>query len=88
MAERFIIERHGGLAGLKARGTVDAAALDDKDKAALKDLFDRKKPLPRDPGADRYTFTVTHESETGSKTLEVPETLLPRSIAQAVKDQL
>ncbi|WFP74210.1 protealysin inhibitor emfourin [Mesorhizobium sp. WSM4906] len=88
MAERFIIERQGGFAGLKGRGTVDAAALDAKDRATLDELFAREEPLPRDPGADRYTFTITWEKETGSKTLQVPETLVPRSIAQAVKDQL
>ncbi|TIS58184.1 protealysin inhibitor emfourin [Mesorhizobium sp.] len=88
MAERFIIERQGGLAGLKGRGTVDAAALDEKDREALQELFERKKPLPRDAGADRYIFTITRQSEAGSKTLEVPETLLPRSVARAVKDQI
>lgn len=85
--ERFIIERRGGIAGLKGRGEITADELDHSDKEKLKDLFKGGRKLPRDDGADRYVYTVTRESESGSKTVEIPETLMPRALTRVVKDQ-
>jgi hypothetical protein len=86
--ERFIIERRGGIAGLKGRGEIAAEELDQSDRETLKGLFKGGKKLPRDEGADRYTYTVTRESDSGSKTVEVPETMMPRALTRIVKDQL
>jgi len=86
--DRYLIERRGGFAGLKASGTVDSDALAPQDREALEDLFKRKKPLPKDPGADRYTYMVTRQSESGNSTREVPESMMPRSIARIVKDRI
>ncbi len=86
--ERFIIERRGGIAGLKGRGEIAADELDESDRETLKDLFKGGRKLPRDEGADRYVYTVTRVSVSGSKTVEIPETLIPRALARCVKDQL
>lgn len=86
--ERFIIERRGGIAGLKGRGEIAADELDENDRETLKGLFKGGRKLPRDEGADRYTYTVTRVSVSGSKTVEIPETLIPRALARCVKDQL
>jgi len=85
--ERFIVERRGGIAGLKGRGEIAADDLDDGDRQTLKNLFKGGKKLPRDEGADRYIYIVTFQSASGSKTLEIPETLIPRALARCVKDQ-
>lgn len=85
--ERFIIERRGGIAGLKGHGSIAADELDQNDRETLKNLFKGGKKLPRDEGADRYVYTVTHESESGRKTVDIPETLIPRALTRVVKDQ-
>ena len=85
--ERFIIERRGGIAGLKGRGEIAADELDEGDREKLKELFKGGKRLPRDEGADRYIYTITRESESGRKTVEIPETLMPRALTRIVKDQ-
>jgi hypothetical protein len=86
--ERFIVERRGGIAGLKGRGEIAADELDESDRETLKNLFKGGKKLPRDEGADRYVYTVTRQSDSGSKTVEIPETLIPRALTRVVKDQL
>ena len=86
--DRFTIERRGGFAGLKASGSIDSSALDQADKVKLQEFFKRKRPLPSDAGADRYIFTVTHESDVGKQTIDVPESLLPSGLARIVKEQI
>jgi len=87
-ADRIRIERRGGLAGLKAAGEVDGAALCAADRAALDALFARRAPLPRAPGADRFVYTLTRHTAHGTRTLEVPEHLMPEALAAAVKETL
>jgi hypothetical protein len=86
--DRLRIERRGGLAGLRASGEVDCATLCEADRAALDALFGRRAPLPRSPGADRYIYTLTRQTARGAKKLEVPEHLLPESLAAAVREKL
>lgn len=87
-ADRLRIERRGGLAGLKATGEVDCTTLCAADRAALDALFERRTPLPRAPGADRFIYTLTRHTVQGTRTLEVPEHLLPEALATAVKEKL
>ena len=82
------IKRSGGFTGLPASGKVDAGGLAPDEKAALDALFARKVPLPPAPGADRFTYSVTRSTPQGTKTIDVPEHLLPASLKNAVKDQL
>jgi hypothetical protein len=84
MQDRYIIERRGGFAGLKARGAVDGDALDPSDRAALEELLSSDEPLTRDPGADRYTYVVTRENEDGRTTREIPESVMPPTVASVV----
>ncbi|WAC93376.1 protealysin inhibitor emfourin [Mycobacterium sp. Aquia_213] len=88
MQDRYIIERRGGFAGLKARGVVAADALDPSDRATLEELLSSDKPLTRDPGADRYTYVVTRESDDGCTTREVPESVLPPTVAGVVETSI
>ena len=84
----YDIERRGGLAGLKASGTVDADALDPKDREALDALLDGEATLAPDPGADRYTYVVTRTGSLGRTTREIPESMIPPGVARVVREQI
>ncbi|MGO8966141.1 protealysin inhibitor emfourin [Mycobacterium sp.] len=85
---QYIIERRGGFAGLKASCTVDGDALDRDDRETLEALIDSKEPFDRDPGADRYTYVVTRESPSGRTTREIPESVMPRTVASVVTAEI
>ena len=86
--DKLIIERRGGFAGLKAKGEIDASALDAPTQAALDALFAAKKKFPAAKGADRYVYVLTRGEGTDAKSVEVPESLVPASVAASVKDKL
>jgi hypothetical protein len=84
----YVIERRGGLAGLPATGRAQAGELDPDARAALDRLFNSSAPLPSDPGADRYTYVVTRRTPAGETSREIPESLLPQSVASLVRDTI
>ena len=86
--DKLVIERRGGFAGLKAKGEVDASALDEATRAALDALFAAKKKFPAAKGADRFIYTLTRGEGAGAKSVEVPENMLPAALAGSVKDRL
>ena len=88
MGNRYIIERRGGFAGLRASGAVDGDALNPDDRETLEQLLDAAEPLAADPGADRYTYVVTRETELGSTTREIPESVMPAAVAGVVTPQV
>ena len=88
MQDRYFIERRGGLAGLKASGTIDADALDPDDRNTLERILDSEEPLTGDPGADRYTYIVTREGVLGRTTREIPEGVLPAAVTSAVTAEI
>ena len=81
---RYFIERRGGFAGLRASGSIDGDAMDPGDRQLLEDLLDSKEPFAKDPGADRYTYVVTRENALGSTTREIPESVMPPTVASVV----
>ncbi len=88
MQNRYIIERRGGFAGLKASGSIDGDALDPGDRQRLEQLLDSEEAFAKDPGADRYTYLVTRENASGSTTREIPESVLPTAVASVVKAEI
>ena len=88
MGNRYIIERRGGFAGLKASGAIDGDALNPADRHTLEQLLDTEEPHAADPGADRYTYVVTRETVLGSTTREIPESALPDALARVVTPQI
>lgn len=88
MQERYFIERRGGFAGLKASGTVDGDALNPDDRKTLEQLLDSEEPFAGDSGADRYTYLVTRENALGSRTREIPESVLPTAVASVVTPEI
>lgn len=87
MQDRYIIERRGGFAGLRAHGTIEGDALDPGDRATLEELLN-SPALARDPGADRYTYLVTREHAGGSTTREIPESVMPQTVANFVTPEI
>jgi hypothetical protein len=81
---QYIIERRGGLAGLKASCTLDGDALDPDDRETLEQLLDSEEPLGTDSGTDRYTYLVTRQSSSGTTSREIPESAMPRTVASVV----
>ena len=88
MRDRYIIERRGGFAGLKASCSIDGDTLDPDDRETLETLLNSKEPLAGDPGADRYTYLVTRESPSGRTTREIPESVMPRAVASVVTTEI
>jgi hypothetical protein len=88
MQNRYIIERRGGFAGLKASGTIDGDALNPDDRKTLEQLLDSEEPFAGDPGADRYTYLVTRENVLGSTTREIPESVMPTAVASVVRAEI
>ena len=88
MGNRYIIERRGGFAGLKASGAIDGDALNPDDRETLEQLLDTEEPIAADPGADRYTYVVTRETELGSTTREIPESVIPAAVAEVVSPEI
>lgn len=88
MGNRYIIERRGGFAGLKASGAIDGDALNPDDRETLERLLDTEEALAVDPGADRYTYVVTRETALGSTTREIPESAMPAAVAGVVTPQI
>ncbi|MGB8791046.1 MAG: protealysin inhibitor emfourin [Mycobacterium sp.] len=86
--DHYIIERHGGFAGLKASGRIDGDAMDPDDRHLLETLLDSTEPLAADPGADRYTYVVTRENALGSTTREIPESVMPPTLASVVAPEI
>lgn len=84
MQDRYIIERRGGFAGLKASGAVDGDALHPDDRRTLEQLLDSAEPVAGAAGADRYTYVVTRENASGSTTREIPENAMPSAVASVV----
>ncbi len=85
---RYIIERRGGFAGLKASGAIDSDALSHDDRQALEKLIDSEETLAVDPGADRYTYVVTRQNASGSTTREIPESLMPTAAASVCETEI
>lgn len=84
----YLIERRGGFTGLKAKGTVTDQTLDPADRLLLDALLDSAEPLPSDPGADRFTYSVTRCGGSDRTTREIPESRLPAACRHAVKEEI
>lgn len=90
------IERLGGLGGfgmgssrLRSRGTVSLAKLPEPDQEAVQALFSGKKSSPKaSKMRDGFTYRIVWRSDKGERTIEVPEQLVPQSLASAVRDTL
>ena len=86
------IEKVGGLAGfggpnLRSRGEVDSAKLPAEDQKAVEALF-KSASQPASAVRDGFRFRISRSTDSGVQTVEVPEHLVPPSLARSVKDEL
>jgi hypothetical protein len=86
--DELTIERRGGLAGLSARAEIQISSLAPADQSAIRALFAAKQPFPPSPGADRFTYAITTKVAGKTRTIDVPEHLMPPAVAALVKLQL
>lgn len=79
---KIIVERSGGYAGIIRRGETDSSALSPEQQKALQELLDKGTPsASTQMGADRFTYKIEVRDERGSRSLTVPETMMPASLA-------
>ena len=78
---KLIVERSGGFAGMIRRGELDLSALSPEQQAALQKLLEGESPASTQPGADRFTFRIEVQDEHGTRSLTIPEALMPASLA-------
>ncbi|MGH6819946.1 MAG: protealysin inhibitor emfourin [Methylocella sp.] len=79
---KIIVERSGGFAGIIRRGEKDLSALSPKQQAALQKLLDKgAPPASTQMGADRFTYKIEVQDERGSRSLTLPEALMPAILA-------
>jgi hypothetical protein len=81
---RIFFERTGGLAGIKLKGTLDSSTLPLREAHRLQRLlkqsgfFDLPPILESEkPGADRFNYRVTVETEEEKHTVEAAEAAIP-----------
>lgn len=79
---KVIVERSGGFAGMIRRGEKDFSALSPEQQTALQKLLDMGvPPASTQMGADRFTYKIEVQDEHGSRSLTLPEALMPASLA-------
>lgn len=82
---KVIVTRSGGFAGMIRRGEKDFSDLAPEQKEALRKLLKAgAPPAPAATGADRFVFRIEVRDEHGTRSLTVPETLMPASLARIV----
>ena len=92
----LMVERLGGLAGMgvpnsriRSRGQIPFANLSEVDRKQVSTLLDRagttgdQKPIP-----DGFRYRLSHITQSGTRTVEVPESAVPDAIKQCVRDEL
>jgi hypothetical protein len=79
---KIVVERSGGFAGLVRCGEKDLAALLPEQLAALQKLLEEGPPSVSPPaGADRFVFKIEVQDAQGTRTLTLPEHLMPPCLA-------
>jgi len=84
---RIYVERTGGFAGVKLQGLLDSATLPQSQARRLEqllkksDFFNLPPVLDSDkPGADRFSYKVTVETEHRKHTIEASEAAISGSV--------
>jgi hypothetical protein len=89
------LERLGGMGGfggansaLRSTGALSSTQLSDNDRHAIESLFQTGAPPDPAGAADMFRYRITWETEQGARTIEVPESAVPDTLRNAVKDEL
>ncbi len=81
---RIRFQRTGGFAGRSIQGSLDSSSLSEIQARRLSELLEQAhffelpvKLKSASPAADRFSYTVTVETESGSHTVEAGEAAVP-----------
>jgi hypothetical protein len=79
---KVIVERSGGFAGIVRRGEMDLSRLSPEQQTALQKVLDNgAPPVSMQSEADRFTYKIEVQGEHGSRSLTLPEALMPAILA-------
>lgn len=92
----LMVERLGGLAGMggpgshiRSRGQIPFANLSESDRKRVSSLLDAEGKIgDQKPVPDGFRYRLSHVTESGTRTVEVPESAVPDAIKQCVRDEL
>jgi hypothetical protein len=79
------IERRGGIVGRLAVGERDESELTPAQRQSLQQLLRSPPPTRPAPGADRFSYRIRVEDESGVREFDVPEDAMPESLAEIPK---
>ncbi len=89
------IERIGGLAGfggtrshVRSHGQVDDSTLSAPDKRTVEELFRSPEEAKASQTRDEFRYRISRSTPAGTETVEVSESLVPKTLTQSVKDEL
>jgi hypothetical protein len=89
------VEKIGGLAGfgaigakIRSHGHLDTAAISSAEQQAVEGLFQSRDKTKPSHVRDGFRYRITRTIGSDAETIEVPEELVPRVVAQCVKDEL
>jgi hypothetical protein len=75
---KLIVERSGGFAGMTRRGERDGSALSPEQLAAVRRLLESPGTFPPNAGADRFTYRIEVQDDSGIRRMTVPESAMPQ----------
>ena len=88
------VERIGGLAGfggtqsaIRSRGQIEVAALSAADAKAVEALFQQLGKATDSLVRDGFRYRLSRRTPAGTETIEVPESAVPATVMQCVKDE-
>jgi hypothetical protein len=82
---KLVIERMGGFAGITRRVEREGSALSSEQLTALRNLMEGST-FPPNTGADRFTYRVEVQDDTGTKLVTVPESAMPQILKRIITE--
>ena len=90
----YLVEKLGGLAGfggpsarIRSTGTIDDHSLSLKDRDLLQNLFISERQMKFSQKCDEFMYRISKREDGSDNCIEVPESLLPDSIRNCVRDE-
>jgi hypothetical protein len=81
---KLVVERTGGIGGLRRRGERDEKDLSAEQRAALDQVireYSAPAPAPaKDPGGDSFSYRLEVDDENGVKSFTLPDSKMPRAL--------
>jgi hypothetical protein len=82
---KLVVERTGGIGGLRRRGERDEKDLSAEQRAALDQVIRGYSapgaPAPaKDPGGDAFSYRLEVQDENGVKSFTLPDSKMPRAL--------